>query len=457
MKRRLANAFLLALGLALSAGIWGGGWRPFAEEARSGVSRREISFEDKTAEIVARAERLIEKNEREGAVFDQKWYSFRRLGEYQDLFLEAERVLFYGGLEADVHAHLRSRYLSVTPLEVSRDPGEVRPFIGRLAGGKWDCIIIGQNGREVALKTVIRLLYMAKFAGDEANNTHRLSSRPLKEWLRVYMSPVSPRTEYRAFLRKHGVRNPDVVMIGFMGDASLVLSEEGFPRPETFSDESLRALWYPNVNGKKLLLISINGNRIFASRSRGLMEAIYDSAPESRPLVIFFGSAGAVDAPGIVGKIVAPTKLIKADSFPRVQSQGALVHLVRNRAAEIVRLKSTHASVESVVVETTEWAKQVKRRRVHTVDQELYHVIDAIHASRRGGETKIYAAMLVTDNVASDLSDNGITLEAAEETIANTATLRQSFILNVFRREGILPDVLMSGIELNYRAMRTFR
>ncbi|MGH7794319.1 MAG: hypothetical protein ACREQ2_05400 [Candidatus Binatia bacterium] len=455
MKRQLSNAFsILALGLALSAGIWGGGSQPFAEEIRSGAFRPEVAFEDHTVEIVTHAERLIAKNEREGGVFDQKWYGFRRFGDYQKLFLGAENVLFYGGLEADVYSHIRGKYLSVTPLAKNRDPGEVRLFVGRLDGGKWDCIVIGQNGREVALKTVIRLLYMAKFADDEAKRTHRLRSRPFKNWLKVYMSPVAPRTEYLAFFKKHGIRNPDVVMIGFMGDASLVLAEMGFPRPETFSDESLRALWYPNVNGKKVLLISINGNRIFSSRSRDLMEAIYDSAPDSRPLVTFFGSAGAIDAPDLVGNIVAPTRLMNADPFPRVRRESDLVHLVRNRAVDLVRLKSTHASVESVVVETTEWAKHIKKQRVNTVDQELYHIIDAIHGSRRGAETDIYAAVLVTDNVPSDVSDNHITLEAAEETIAETATLRQDFLLNVFRGEGILTDVNeMSRIELNSRAI----
>jgi hypothetical protein len=213
----------------------------------------------------------------------------------------------------------------------------------------------------------------------------------------------------------------------------------GFPRPETFSDESLRALWYPNVNGKKVLLISINGNWI-SSRSRDLMEAIYNSAPDSRPLMTFFGSAGAIDAPDLVGNIVAPTRLMNADPFPRVRREGDLVHLVRNRAVDLVRLKSTHASVESVVVETTEWVKHIKKQRVNTVDQELYHIIDAIHGSRRGAETDIYAVVLVTDNVAADVSDNDVTLEAAEETIANTAKLRQNFLLTVFRRQGILQD-----------------
>jgi hypothetical protein len=439
MKRRLSSAFsILALGLALSVGPWVGGSQPFADEIRSETFRREVAFEDHTVKIVAHAERLIAKNEREGGVFDQKWYGFRRFGDYQKLFLGAENVWFYGGLEADVYSHIRGQYLAVTPQTENRDLGEVRLFVGHRDGGKWDCIVIGQNGREIALKTVIRLLYMAKFADEETKRAH-LRASPSKEKLKVYMSPVSPRTEYLAFFKKHGIRNPDVVMIGFMGDLSLVLTDMGFPRPETFSDESLRALWYPNVNGKRVLSISINGNRIFASRSRGLIEAVYDSAPDSRPLVIFFGSAGAIDDPGLVGKIVAPTRLMNADPLPRVQGQSALVHLVQNRAVDLVRLKSNHASVESVVVETTEWAKRVRSRKIRTVDQELYHVVDAIHASPRGAETDLYAAVLVTDNVPSDLSDKGITLEGAEETIAGTAKLRQNFLLDVLTREGIFP------------------
>ena len=52
------------------------------------------------------------------------------------------------------------------------------------------------------------------------------------------------------------------------------------------------------------------------------------------------------------------------------------------------------------MVETTEWAKRIKSQRVKTVDQTFYHIIDAIHASPRAAETNIYAAVLLTDNVA---------------------------------------------------------
>lgn len=441
MRRRLVNIFgIVALGLTVSCGTASRVSQPSSKEIQSAAPQPAVFFEDQTGEIVGHAERLIAKNEREGAVLDQKWYGFRRFGEYQQIFLGAERMLFYGGLEEDVHTHIQGQYLYVTPLKENQDPGEIRLFTGHLNGGKWDFILIGQNGREVALKTIIRLLYMAKFAAEDINRSHRLRLRSLNKSLKVYMSAVSPRDEYLAFFKKHGIQNPDLVVVGFMGDASLMLGEMGFGRPQTFSDESLRALWYPNINGKKVLLISINGNRIFASRSGDLIKAIYDSSPDSRPVVTFLGSAGAIDAREWVGKIVAPTSVTNGDPFPRVENQGDLVHLVRNQAVDLVSLQSAHASVESVVVETTEWAKHIKSQRVQTVDQEFYHLIDAIHSSPRGAETKIYAAVLVTDHIGSDVSRSDVTLEAAEETIADTAKIRQSFFLNVFRRQGVLID-----------------
>jgi hypothetical protein len=134
----------------------------------------------------ALAERLVERNQREGATFDQKWYAFRRFGEYLKLILRAESVLFYGGLEADVHTHIRSQYFAVTSLCENRDPGEIRLFAGQLHGGKWDCVVIGQNGREVALKTIIRLLYMRKFADDETKPMQSLHSPPFKDSLKAY-------------------------------------------------------------------------------------------------------------------------------------------------------------------------------------------------------------------------------------------------------------------------------
>jgi hypothetical protein len=441
MKRRLLSIFaIVCFGLTLTGCLGPAVSQSAIGEIRSIEFQPQVSFEDQTREIVDHAQQLVEKNELEGAILDLEWYGFRRFGEYLELILGAERVVFYGGLEADVQTHMRGQYLSVTPLAENQDPGEVRLFAGRLDGGKWDCIIVGQNGREVALKTVIRLLYMAKFADNDIKRKHRVRLRWFSRSLKVYMSTKSPRSEYLTFFKIYRIQNPDVVMIGFMGDASLMLGDMGYERPETFSDESLRVLWYPDVNGKRVLLISINGNRIFASRSSDLMKAIYDSSPDSRPLVMFLGSAGTINAPELLGKIVAPTRVMNADPFPGEKSQGALIHLVRNLAVGLVCLQSTHASVESVVVETTEWAKRIKSRRIDTVDQELYHVIEAIHASPRGAETDVYAAVLVTDNVAAEISGNDVTLKVAEETIAETAKLRQDFLLNVFRRQGILRD-----------------
>ena len=126
-----------------------------------------------------------------------------------------------------------------------------------------------------------------------------------------------PRREYLTFFNKHDIRNPDAVVIGFMSDASEVMSDMGFANPETYSDESLRVIWHKNANGKRVLLISINGNRIFASRSAELIEALYEISPDSSPLITFLGSAGAVDAPEMVGKIVAPTRVMNGDPFPR--------------------------------------------------------------------------------------------------------------------------------------------
>jgi hypothetical protein len=348
--------------------------------------------------------------------------------------VEAENVVLYGGLEADVHEHLRSRYIAVTPFEENRDLAEVRFFAAYSSDDTWDCIAIGHNGSEVALKTISRILDITKSAGGEAERSKVMP--PAKQRLRVYLSSASPRTEYLVFFKKHGIRNPDVVAVGFMSDASFVLSEMGFPRPQTFSDESLRALWYPNVHGKKVLLISINGNRIFGSRIGELIEATFEIAPDSRPLMMFFGSAGAIDAPDLIGQILAPKSVMIADSVLPA-THGAPVHLVRNRAVDLVRTQSIHVSVESVLVETIEWVKNVKRQRINSVDQELYHFIDAIHASARSTETDIYAAVLVTDNAGMSSPKSKGTLETAEDTIAETAAQRQNFIFDVFQRAGL--------------------
>ena len=37
----------------------------------------------------------------------------------------------------------------------------------------YDVIIVGQNGREVALKTVVRLLYLPRFADEKTKEKYR--------------------------------------------------------------------------------------------------------------------------------------------------------------------------------------------------------------------------------------------------------------------------------------------
>ena len=90
-------------------------------------------------------------------------------------------------------------------------------------------------------------------------------------------------------------------------------------------------------------------------------------------------------------------------------------------------MHSTHASVESVVVETTEWAKEIKRRRVKTVDQELYNVIDAINSSARGAESQIYAGILVTDNVSTDKAATDLRLNTPKKPSPRPPTCVNSF------------------------------
>ena len=102
-------------------------------------------------------------------MLDQRWYTFKRFGQYQDTIFSASQIVFYGGLENDVRANLPKHYESVVPLEKDQEPGEIRLFSAKHAPAQHDLIIIGQNGREVALKTIIRLIYLASFADASAN------------------------------------------------------------------------------------------------------------------------------------------------------------------------------------------------------------------------------------------------------------------------------------------------
>lgn len=327
-------------------------------------------------------------------------------------------------------------------MENNQDPGDVRLFIGNRKTGKHDFIIVGQNGREVALKTVIRLIYAAKFADDKIKQKYRDKIESFNKSLTVWMSSTSARQEFFAFFNKYGISNPDVVMIGFRRDTQSLMKDEGITDPKSISDESLSVDWYNDANGKKVLSVGINKNRIFASRSGELINAIFAMSPRSLSSVIFFGSGGAIDAREMVGKIVAPTRVVNEDACTPHPHDGILVHMIRNRAADEAASKAADVSVESVIVETTTWVKEMKARGLKTVDQELFHIINAINSSAYARKLDLYIGTLVTDNVSSDVHDTGLTLEHAEEIISQTAGRRREFLANVLRKIGVLKNNL---------------
>jgi hypothetical protein len=444
MKRSTASffsTFILILSLACSPGQVGN-YRDALDgqpnRVLSGHEKSTVSFEDKTAEVLGHAERLIENNEKEGAVLDQRWYTLKRFGNHQDAIFSASQVIFYGGSENAVRTYSGNRYTSILPLENDRDPGDIRLFIGKRAA-QHDLIIVGQNGKEVALKTIIRLLYLAKFVDDERKRKYGDKLRAFRKSLKVLMSSLGARQEFIGFFNKHAISNPDAVMIGFIGDIRSLIRDEGIADPELYSDESLRVNWYTNASGMRVLLVSIDHNRIFSSRAGELIEAIFTVSPNTTPSVTFLGSGGAIDEPGIVGKIVRPTVVIKGDPFPAIRHRGVLVHLIRNKALEGAAIKTAHASVESVVVETTQWAIKMKRDRIRTVDQELFHIVDAINSSANARAVEVFAGILVTDNVSSNVEANvDATLEYAEETIARAAGVRREFFSDVLTKLGVL-------------------
>ena len=310
--------------------------------------------------------------------------------------------------------------------------GEIRLFSAKHAPAQHDLIIIGQNGREVALKTIIRLIYLAGFTDPERQRKYRDKLHSFKKSLKVFMSSRSARQEFVDFFAKHGVSSPDTVMIGFIGDTRSLLKAEGIHDPELYSDESLRINWFKNANGRKVLLVSIDHNRIYASRSGELIEAILAISGTSPPTIVFLGSAGAIEDPTIVGRIVTPTMVMNGDPFPAVQHRGVLIHLIRNKAVAQGRIQTAHASVENVVVETTQWAEGMKRDRVRTVDQELFHIMKAVNSRDSIQQAEIYVGILVTDNVSSSADANtDMTLEHAEEAIAKTASTRREFLRNI--------------------------
>ena len=402
------------------------------------ASQSHVRFEDRTAAIVGDALTLIERNEREGAPLDQRWYGLRRFGPPLEQFLRAREIRFYGGRETDVRSALAGQYVSMVPYEAHQDPAEMRLFAGYRDAGDFDVIMIGQNGREVALKTVVRLAYLFKFSDER---TTRAFAGDLDSFLlraRIFLSSLSPRQEFISFFRRYRITDPDVVFIGFEGDTRSYLKEAGIEDPQRYATDSLKINWYPDANGKKVLLVSINGNRIFASRAGELVKAMFqtfDSPPEA---LVFFGSAGAIGAPGLLGGLVAPTVIVNDDDLDGGRCGEKLAHIIRNRAAMILPVKSAHTSVESILVETTRWAAARKNNRIMTVDQELYHVVEAINASPYGARIQLFVGLLVTDNVSSVRAHDDTTLQHAEDIIAGTAGLRRLFLARVLSEVGII-------------------
>jgi hypothetical protein len=436
------SALILFFSLSCSSARLATGRAPLDDQSNAliaGFNESHVSFEDRTEELVDHAERLIEKNEKEGAVLNQRWYAFKRLGQYQDTIFSASQIVFYGGMEKDVRANLPKHYTSFVALEKDQEPGEIRLFSARRARAQHDLVIIGQNGREVALKTIIRLIYLAGFADIERQRKYRDKLHSFNKSLKVFLSSRKARQEFIGFFAKHGISTPDTVMIGFIGDTRSLLKADGIDDPELYSDESLRINWYKNANGRRVLLVSIDHNRIYASRSGELIEAIFAISGTSPPTIVFLGSGGAIEDPAIVGKIVTPTMVLNGDPFPTVQHKGVLVHLIGNKAIGQASIRTAHASVENVVVETTQWAERMKSDRVRTVDQELFHIIKAVNSRDSTEKAEVYVGILITDNVSSNADANSdMTLEHAEETIAKTVNTRREFLTGILRDLRIL-------------------
>src|SRR5207249_6560871 len=112
---------------------------------------------------------------------------------------------------------------------------------------------------------------------------------------------------FSSFFRQYRISDPDAVIIGFQRDSRTVLKEAGIDQPQRHSSDSLRVNWYPDGDGKKVLLVSINGNRIFASRAGELIEALFETFHSPPRTLVFLGSAGAIASDKLVGQIVAPT------------------------------------------------------------------------------------------------------------------------------------------------------
>ena len=398
------------------------------------------SFQDHTRKIVGEALTLINRNEHEGASLDQRWYAFRRFGKHLDQVLGAREVRFYGGRESEVLRLIADQYLSVSPLEPDQNAGDVRFFMARRETEDWDLVIIGHNGREVALKTVIRLAYFFRFMDERYERAYARGFYSFLGKVKIYLSSTPARQEFISFFQLYGITDADAVIIGFQRETRAVLKEAGIGCPERHSNDSLRVNWYANANGKKVLLVSINGNRIFASRAGELIEAIFETFRSPPRTLIFLGSAGAVASGQLVGQIVAPTVVVANDYFDPNQRSGKLAHIIRNRAAMIVPVKTAHTSVENMVVETVNWATANSQRRIMTVDQELYHLINAVSTSPHASNIKLFVGMFVSDNVSAIGEPHGATLQHAEDMIARTTAIRREFLGKVLAEAQIISN-----------------
>jgi hypothetical protein len=451
LRKRPWTIFLAAISAAicLSSGAfsegrftqssWGNTAYPEYHRVQSATDELHGQFQDCTEEIVGRALALIDRNEREGAALEQRWYAFRRFGENPEQILKTREVRFYGGREADVLRAIASQYVSLDPIVPDQDPSEIRLFVGRRHANSSDLVIIGQNGREVALKTVIRLAYLFKFM-DDKNKRDFVGFDSFLRKVKVYLSSISAHQEFISFFHQYQITDPDVVMIGFQRDARAVLTQAGIGEPERYSSDSLRVNWYPNANGKKILLVSINGNRIFASRAGELMDAMLETFRSPPRTIVFFGSAGAIDSAQLVGQIVAPTVVGLHEYFPPGRHHATLAHIIRNHAATVVPLKTAHVSVDSIVVETSKWAATNSQRKIMTVDQELFHVINVFNASPLASQIEVFVGLLVTDNVSTTLGSSETTFQCAEDVIARTGAVRRQFFTNILDQAGIIPQ-----------------
>jgi hypothetical protein len=453
MKRSLTG-FLAAISVAtclLRGAIAEDKFNPYSQGVDPGATIQRLdngvvaaipshrSFYDHTVQIVGEALNLINRNEHEGASLDQRWYAFRRFGKHLDQVLGARAVRFYGGREPDVLRFIADQYLSVSPLEPDQDPGDMRFFMARRDAESWDLVIIGHNGREVALKMVIRLAYFFKFMDESYKRAYVGGFDSFLHKVKIYLSTTPARQEFISFFQLYGISDADAVIIGFQRDARAVLKESGIGCPERHSNDSLKINWYANANGNKVLLVSINGNRIFASRAGELIKAIFETFRSPPRTLIFLGSAGAVASDQLVGQIVAPTVVVANDYFDPNQHGGKLAHIIRNHAAMIVPVKTAHTSVENMVVETLNWATVNSQRRIMTVDQELYHLINAVNTSPHASNIKIFVGLFVSDNVSAIGEPYGATLQHAEDVIARTATVRREFLGEVLVEAGIIP------------------